>query len=207
MIIYKVTNIKNNKSYIGQTTQKFSIKKTQHIRYDKHLQTHFYRALKKYGKENFEWEIIEKCNSKNELDEMEYHYIKQYNSFNNGYNITMGGEGTLGRIVSQLTRKLISKANKGKYEGKNNPNYGNKWTDEQKERMSKQRLGKNNPMFGKEPHNIKEYIITTPEGLEIKILGLKRWCKKQQLFSSGFFNILSGKCKYYKKYKIRRINH
>ena len=166
MIIYKATNKINGKCYIGQTTINIEKRKYKHEWDSKNSQdnNYFHNALNKYDKNNFEWEILEKCNSKNELDEMEYHYIKQYNSFNNGYNITMGGEGTLGRIVSQLTRKLISKANKGKYEGKNNPNYGNKWTDEQKERMSKQRLGKNNPMFGKEPHNIKEYIITTPGG-------------------------------------------
>ena len=46
---------------------------------------------------DFKWEIIEECNSKDELDELECHYIKQYNTLHpNGYNLTYGGEGTHG---------------------------------------------------------------------------------------------------------------
>ena len=58
-IIYKATNLINKKVYIGQTV------KTLKERIYKHLCEgkcpHFYRALKKYGKDNFEWEIIKEC--------------------------------------------------------------------------------------------------------------------------------------------------
>jgi len=93
------------------------------------------------------------------------------------------------------------------YRGKKNPNYGNKWTDEQRKNMSNKVSGQKNPNYGKKPHNIKEYIITTPKGKDIKIRGLKKWCREQPqpFFSSVFFSILAGKGKYYKKYTIRRL--
>jgi hypothetical protein len=70
------------------------------------------KAIKKYGKENFERQIIEKCNSKNELNEREKYWISFYktNDRNIGYNISLGGNGgNLGEKVN----KLISEKNKG----------------------------------------------------------------------------------------------
>lgn len=105
-LIYKATNLINGKCYIGQTISKDPIKY-----WFRHLKTAFkendnrpiYRAIRKYGCENFIWETIEFCNSKKELDEMEFHYIKQYNSFINfknskGYNATLGGDGVVGQF-------------------------------------------------------------------------------------------------------------
>ena len=59
MIIYKVTNIINNKIYIGQTIHSLNIRKSQHERSHEYgYKTAFSNAIKKYGKENFIWEII-----------------------------------------------------------------------------------------------------------------------------------------------------
>ena len=59
MIIYKVTNIINNKIYIGQTIHSLNIRKSQHERsHEYEYKTAFSNAIKKYGKENFIWEII-----------------------------------------------------------------------------------------------------------------------------------------------------
>ena len=124
-IIYKFTNKINNKIYIGQTTQ------TLEQRINKHLQqlndeTYFHRALKKYGIDNFNIEIIEQSIPLNELDNREIYWIKYYNSYytsNQGYNLTKGGQwGTSSQLIcgsaeneikdliknSQLTFKQIS---------------------------------------------------------------------------------------------------
>lgn len=93
-IIYKFTNKINHKTYIGQTTQ------TLEQRVNKHLsqlndETYFHRALKKYGIQNFNIEIIEKNIPLNELDNREIYWIKYFNSYytsNQGYNLTKGGQ-------------------------------------------------------------------------------------------------------------------
>lgn len=108
MIIYKATNIKNNKSYIGQTIYDLKSRIKSHISEANRDNLPFHNALLKY-ENDFKWEIIEQCESKNELDEMEFHYILQYNTLMpNGYNLTLGGEGTHGWIPNEETKKNIS---------------------------------------------------------------------------------------------------
>lgn len=94
MIIYKATNILNNLSYIGLTTRTLSERKHEHLRHIDNENTYFHKALKKYGADNFHWEIIDNsANSREELAELEKHYIKELNTLApNGYNITSGGE-------------------------------------------------------------------------------------------------------------------
>ena len=95
MLIYKVTNIKNNKVYIGQTVKTLSQRKSEHKHRFLYEDSHnkFYNALKKYGWNNFIWEILEESNdwTYDILDEKEKYYIQLYDSINNGYNILEGG--------------------------------------------------------------------------------------------------------------------
>ena len=95
--IYKISNDINNKVYIGKTT--FTIKKRwgehKHDLYirDKHNRP-LYKAMLKYGIEHFHIEVLEEC-SREELNDREQYWIKEYNSFHNGYNATRGGDGKL----------------------------------------------------------------------------------------------------------------
>lgn len=112
--IYRVTNIINNKLYIGFTSQPLTQRKYQHKSSSKYLRRNnkFHNAIKKYGYDNFFWEIIyqskdyEHC-----LHEMEPFFIKECNSYNNGYNSTSGGEGT--NNISEESRYRISLGRKG----------------------------------------------------------------------------------------------
>lgn len=91
--IYKVTNKINGKIYIGQTNN-FERRKKQHLLDKRTTHQAFKRALIKYGEINFEWKIIDKCESKEEINKKEKYYINFYNSkVPNGYNIANGGEG------------------------------------------------------------------------------------------------------------------
>jgi hypothetical protein len=93
-IIYKVTNKINNKVYIGQTIQTLTERKNKHYYKAKHedINTHFINALRKYPKENFIWEIIDKADSQEKLNEKEKYWITYYNSVEKGYNTKDGGE-------------------------------------------------------------------------------------------------------------------
>lgn len=98
MYIYIIKNIKNYKNYIGQRT-KCSYNDTKYMGSGILIK----RAIKKYGIENFEKEILQECNSQEELNEAEKYWIKHFNSLSpNGYNISEGGHfGNMGEIVNK----------------------------------------------------------------------------------------------------------
>lgn len=128
--IYKIKNLINGKVYIGQSVdiykrwgdhKSMAIAEKYKIGYDYPL----YRAFRKYGLENFSFEVIEECD-REELNEREMYYIESYRSYikyedSNGYNQTLGGDGALGKEFSEETKIKISKANKGKLVGGKNP--------------------------------------------------------------------------------------
>ena len=90
--IYKGTNKINGKSYIGQTCD-FKSRVWQHLRCCEKEDCLFHRAIQKYGRNNFLWEIIETCESQKEATRLEKHYIELYNTYRNGYNENKGGVG------------------------------------------------------------------------------------------------------------------
>lgn len=109
--IYKITNTINNKCYIGQ-----SIDLTKRIAYHKralkgkyHENNHLQKAVKKYGINNFTYEILCECRV-DELDELERMYIVQYDSIENGYNLETGGSSNKG--MNEETKKKISETKK-----------------------------------------------------------------------------------------------
>lgn len=94
--IYFIINQITQERYVGQTTN-FTRRKGEHfskLEYNEHPNPKLQNAYNKYGKENF---IIQKICfddiTKEELDDWEIYYIKKYNSYNNGYNLTEGGTG------------------------------------------------------------------------------------------------------------------
>ena len=88
--IYKIQNLINGKIYIGQSIHikaRFNAHKSEARNGNTRP---LYNAIRKYGVENFSFEVIEEC-SKEKLNEREIYWIKKYNSFHNGYNLTLGG--------------------------------------------------------------------------------------------------------------------
>lgn len=93
MVIYKFTNIITGKCYIGQTIQDPDHRRLEHLN-TKRLQkstTHFHNAIKKYGGDAFEFEILDHASSISELNDLEEYYIAKYNSIEFGYNLASGG--------------------------------------------------------------------------------------------------------------------
>ena len=91
--IYKITNLINNKVYIGQTINTLQERWWGHCQ---NVNSNSYkmvikRAIKKYGKESFKIELLEECDQKL-LNEKERFWINYYNSFKEGYNSTIGGQ-------------------------------------------------------------------------------------------------------------------
>lgn len=128
--IYKITNKINNKSYIGQSV---NIPRRVRIHFwlknnDKPL----YRAIEKYGQENFVIEILEYC-SKDNLNEKEIYYINHYNTLvPSGYNLTTGGESS--KQVSDETKQKM-KTSHADYNGNKNPFFGKQHSELTKQKL------------------------------------------------------------------------
>ena len=143
MIIYKITNKKNGKVYIGQTVQKLADRWKVH-RYDmRRADPHckiLTNACKKYGIDSFEIEELAKVESLKELNTLEIELIEKYNSLTpNGYNIRKGGNG--GGKHSEETRKKLSKANLGNTNGRGGKGI-KRHSEEWKQELSRRMKGK-----------------------------------------------------------------
>lgn len=146
----------SNKKYIGITTNPES-RYAEHRRHSKRLNTAFYRAVRKYGFENFEYEILEEvfAEDKKALWErlviLEKEYIVKLDTQNpsHGYNCTKGGDGVIGYKFTPEQLQKLSRSLKGKLVGPKNPRFGKvgtfkgkKHTDETKRKISLKHSGK-----------------------------------------------------------------
>lgn len=110
--IYTIHNILNNKIYVGKATNPWK-RWQKHIRIaaSKRQQEKFYihRAVAKYGVNNFIFSVLQKFNIEQDCDLAEKYWIKYFQSKNTmyGYNLTEGGEGVSGRVVSEATRQKM----------------------------------------------------------------------------------------------------
>jgi len=123
--IYQIINLKNQKSYIGFASNFYNRMKRHFDDFDqieflKIQNSKFYRAIRKYGIENFVVRILEKPiinnSAKQILGDREKYWIKFFDTCNNGYNMTIGGDG--GDLFTnnpnkEIIREKYSLAKKG----------------------------------------------------------------------------------------------
>ena len=145
--VYKYTNIRNGKIYIGQT--KNSLKeRAQRDGLNYRECTRFYNAIQKYGWDSFRPEILADGLTMDEANELEEYYILLYDSVNPdvGYNLAAGG---LNHAMSEESRALLSAKAKERYADKTrNPMYGKKHSEDSIARMSEMKRCSKNPMYG-----------------------------------------------------------
>ena len=138
--IYIITNIQNNKVYIGQTIRPVERRFNRHISdaLNNILDTHFARAIRKYGPQSFKLQVIDNAETQGELNKKEQYWIRFYDSVNQGYNEV----------------DAISKSGGNTYQSK---------TEEEmsviKEKIRKTKIGAKNPMARK----VKRINIKTNE--------------------------------------------
>ena len=108
--IYKYENKINHKVYIGQTTDLVN-RKSSHKYKSTFEKSKFYNAVRKYGWDNFDFDIIAQVEEDTlekvteVLDNLEIKFIEEYDSFNHGYNSTTGGHSYRGKEVSEEFRE------------------------------------------------------------------------------------------------------
>lgn len=180
--IYLITNLINGHRYIGQHKYNKPELDPNYFGSGKLLEN----KIKQYGKENFKIELLDICNSLDELNEAEKQNIYKYRTYidwhEGGYNLTIGGDG-----VESLCEESKSKMIESNKKTWSSPNMkqtvskrrkGIKASEETKKKMSESHkgifAGDNHPMYGK---NLSE---------ETK--------KKISIANSGENNGFYGKC-------------
>lgn len=151
-IIYKATCLVNGKMYIGATRNTLEKRMRSHKIHSKKSNYHFYNAIRKYGFDNFTWNIIAECATEIELSSQEKYYIKFYGSTDDavGYNMSEGGvapimrgklNGMFGKTHSEAVKltarnRLLNK----KWEDR----YGKEMSDTIKAKLSASHTGRKN---------------------------------------------------------------
>lgn len=178
--IYCISNVIDDKKYIGQTTEGFYSRYLRHnnlLKNNIHFNVHLQRAYNKYGSDNFEMSVVEICNDESKIAQLEEKWISEFRSKYECYNTLSGGPTMkttnnpfYGKKHTTESKKKMSEARTGKYtgelnnfygadhSGKNNGFFGHKHTEESRKKMSKTKakmyVGKGNPFYGK--HHTQE---------------------------------------------------
>jgi group I intron endonuclease len=197
--IYKSVNTKTGKVYIGFDSN-WPNRVRIHKSASKNQDYKFYRAIRKYGWDNFEWSVIYQSKDKQHtLKQMETYFINEYNSMKNGYNSTLGGDGCFGMILSEEAKKFISIKNK--IPKPQTPEHIQKRADaqrgkkrgplsnEHKAKISKTSKGISKPMSQEHKNNLKchqnnSIKVSCPHCNKMgQLTNMKRWhfdnCKTQ----------------------------
>lgn len=161
-VIYCYHCISTGKKYIGQTDNERRRKYEHFSHYNKKCRdSKFYRAVKKYGWDNFIYGIIEEVFI-DEIDEMEIYFIEKYDTFKNGYNSALGGKTTRGYKHTEKTKQLLREMKIGTKHslktrqkmsedrvGRTAWNKGILTSAETKKKISDKLKGENHPLFNK----------------------------------------------------------
>ena len=175
-VIYLITNIFTGEAYIGQTRVGGYKRWGEHLaRFKKGERTHsLYEAMRIYGVEVFRFRELCCALKVKYLNELEIHFIKEFDSINNGYNMTCGGsvsEITRDKLSKALTGRSVTWVAKGWVTRKANPNY----------RSATEYVAK-----GPKNPNAKSYLVGFPNGEKRRIKGLNQFCKEHGLTKKSF---------------------
>ena len=148
-IIYKYTS-PSNKVYIGQTLNEERRKKEFFNLKKQYGGLKIYNARKKYKPENFKYEVLFEKEyddikiANNELNALEEKYINVYDSINNGYNISLGGESVRGVMLNEECKQRMINTLKNGYKNGNikNPFKGHKHSEKTKALIREKALGR-----------------------------------------------------------------
>lgn len=97
--VYCIENTLDGKRYIGITTRTIKERFAEHCK----AKSYIGKAIRKYGVENFKLYELAVANSREELCNLEVYYIEKYNTFKNGYNQTIGGDGVVKDIFIKVS--------------------------------------------------------------------------------------------------------
>lgn len=156
--IYIIENDINDKLYVGQSID-ISKRRNRHFQGNNQCPA-LHAAIRKHGKENFDFVLLKQCFSQEELNEQEIYWIKELNTLSpNGYNLKEGGEQ--GGSPSKETREKIRQSLLGfkhtdetkrkksiAFQGVQHPLYGITCSEETKKKISEAQAGRKHWFYG-----------------------------------------------------------
>ena len=203
--VYLTTNLKNGKQYVGDHS-------TNNLN-DGYLGSGLLiiKSIKKYGLNNFKREILEFFKTKKEAFSAQERYINEYNTLNNGYNISPKGGHNVKNCFSEESKKKISLNRSGKCCGEKHPNFGKHLSEKTKEklRIANDSTGTKNGMFntcaykiwvkkyGKKEADKRNKILS--EKKRIAITGIKRSPETIEKYRLAALNRKKYKCQHCNK--------
>lgn len=177
-LVYKLTNTINGKSYIGISSRHESFRWSEHkVRARQGVRnSRLYDAIRKYGPDAFSREVIARASTEDELRELERRYIREFDTYEAGYNSNLGGYGHL--HFPEHIKIKIGLAQKGKV---NSP--------ETRKKMSLAKLGDSRcaKQFGEHTQKgdlnprSRSFRFRFPDGSEQVIKGLRAFCRENSL--------------------------
>lgn len=176
MYIYKTTNLINGKIYVGKSSKSIS-ESTSY--YGSGII--FFKALKKYGKENFKKEIIEELESIEEMNNREKYWIETLNAQDSsiGYNLANGGDGGDTSSFIDYSNPEYKKKLSDAQSGEKNSQYGKKHTKKELINRKFIKYGKDNHMTGrKQSDEFKKRVSEANKGSGNGNYG-KVWCVEE----------------------------
>lgn len=147
---------------------------------------------------------------------LERYYIRWFGRKDNGTgilrNMTDGGEGSSGVIVSDETRKKLSIAGKGRIvsgETKRKQSIASKGKSKSPDHAQKCRVASLGKKQSQEciQKKTKNYLITDPNGNSFTINGMKRFCRDNNLNSGNMFQVANGSYEHHKGWKCTKLIH
>lgn len=215
--IYQITCTTNKKFYIGSSVD-IRVRWNRHrseLRRNIHPNKNLQNSWNKYGERAFAFSIVQEC-AENQLQYYEQWFLDTLQPFGKrGFNVAISAEASgrglkwseesrarmsvrlKGREISQEHRMALSVALKGRIV-----------SDESRAKMSKAAKGKPKSRTQVEKRaeaTKKQYIITTPDGLEFEIKGLRRFCAENGLWPNYMTDIAKGRRQHYKGWKCRYV--
>jgi group I intron endonuclease len=161
------------------------------LRKNQHENPYLQNSWNKYGEEKFRFYIIQELRDDIELlISMEMYFICYYNTYwrdGDGFNLTRGGEGTIGVYYSPERRKQISERQKGE----KGPNYGKHLSQEAKDKLSEARKGELSPWWGRCHTEETKIKMSMAQSGSCSHLYGTHWTEEQKLVRSTWWESLS----------------
>ena len=206
MFLYKITNILNDKCYIGFTSLSVEKRFITHIKNSKYKRNSqkLYNAMRKYGVENF---IVEQIYQGDDALQREDEFIKKYKA---EYNMTEGGNKPPSQKGNtwQLSEETKIKLRKPK--PPRTSEHTEKIASQLRGRKQPEHLVKKRTEANTNPHRpygntnrAKSYIVTHPNGVEEIIFNIAEFARKHNLSRSSICHVCKGKREHTKGFRFR----
>ena len=223
----------NKKYYVGITTTSFEERKTNHLSHANTSNLPVHNAILKYGKK-VKWEVIDQADNWDDLTDLEIRYIKEYNSYidDNGYNLTNGGDGTVGYKHTEENNQKNSKRRTKYFEDPlnkvkqseanklahtNNPqqakNHSKFWKDKYKDSNEREKRATEMKNYLSVKENLEKhsrarggkefYVLDLDDNIVAEYLIQAECAREMKLQPSKINNCLKGKRKTHGGFKFK----